>query len=99
MTSRHKSPKERNPSTDGAVLGFVALATTMCDLTGAAAARWCNLLERISWAVIELSWLVLKLGHGLIGSPSVCEGSRVLQLLLHVGPCIWCVLHFLAGRA
>jgi hypothetical protein len=99
MTNQHRNLKERNTSTDRAVLGLLAVATTTCDLTGAAAAQCCNLLNRISWAVFELLRLLLTPGHGLIPAAYFSDSSSLLQLLLHVGPCMCCVLHFLGGRA
>jgi hypothetical protein len=51
-------------------------------------------LDRMAWAAFEVVRLALVLGH----SPLASGGSRILDLVLQVGPWLWCLLHLAAGR-
>jgi hypothetical protein len=98
MTNQYRNPKERNTGNDSAVLGLVALVILASDLNRAPAAQFCNLLDRIGWAAFEVLRLALSLSHWQI-APYVSDGFRLLQPLLHVAPCFWCLLRFVAGQA
>jgi hypothetical protein len=96
MTSKHKIPDNRRPSRHAMIFGWIASAA-VCDPNRAIAAG-CSLLDRAAWAAFELVRLAVLVGHWQT-TPFLSEGSRILDILLQVGPCLWCLLHLAAGRA
>ena len=88
MSSQNTHLNNRQPGE--VVLGMV-LAVAVCNLAGVAE-QWCGLAERMSWAAFEILRFVLL-------SSCSQSGSRLLEVILHVGPWVWCVLHLVAGRA
>jgi hypothetical protein len=93
MTSKHKNINNGRPGTDAMVFVWVA-SIVVCD-PSRAITFGCSLLDRMAWAAFELVRFALLMNH----SPFASEGSRILDLVLQVGPCLWCLLHFAAGRA
>lgn len=96
MTSTHKNPDNRTPGTDAMVLAWLAVVA-VCDPNRVMTVG-CSLLDRVGWVAFGLLRLVLLMGHWQI-TPFFSEGSRILDILLRIGPCIWCLLHLAAGRA
>jgi hypothetical protein len=88
MSSQNTQLYNRKP---GEVVLAMALAAAVCNLDGVTA-QWCSLAERMSWAAFEVLRFVLLTGCSQ-------SGSRLLEVILQLGPWFWCVSHWIAGRA
>jgi len=93
MTSTHTNPDNRRPGQDAMVLAW---AVAVCNPNRAMTVG-CSLLDWMAWAAFDLLRLALLVGHWQI-TPFFSVGSRILDILLQVGPCLWCLLHLAAGR-
>jgi hypothetical protein len=92
MTNQFANFKNARPSKDAMVLAWAA-AVAICDPSSVITAG-CSLLGRMAWAAFEVIRFALVMGH----SPLASEGSKILDLVLQVGPCLWCLLHLAVGR-
>ena len=95
MTSHNKQREKIKPIVEKG-LAFVAV-TAVHDLDQFTTLG-CSPVDRIGWAAFEVLRLVLLIGHWPVGA-YLAEGSRIVLLAMHVGPCLWFLLHFATGRA
>jgi hypothetical protein len=96
MTSNYKVSNNSRPGGDAMV--FVWLASAAIFDTNSVITAGCSLLDRLVWAAFELIRFAVLLGHWQT-TPFFSGGSRILDIVLQVGPCLWCLLHLAAGRA
>jgi hypothetical protein len=96
MKSHYTNSHNRKAGGKEMVLAWVAVVA-VCD-PSRAMALGCGLLDRVGWAAFEMLRLALLMGHWPIAS-DVSEGSKVLEVLLQVGPWLCCLLHLAASRA
>lgn len=94
MTSHHKQRENRKPGR-AIALAWVA-AVAVYDPHGAMTVG-CSLLDRMAWAAFEVLRLLLLVGHWQTTS-YLPVSSRILEILLQVEPCLWCLLHIAVGR-
>jgi len=97
MSSQYTNLHNRKPAADGPIFAVVFAIAVIYQ--NGLAAQWCGLGERIGWAVFQILRLVLLTPFFAKATSHVSEASRLLHVLLQVGPWFCCLLHFVAGRA
>ena len=86
MTGSKTDVRDRKGILKAGACGFVVAASLY--LSGGAAAQGCNLPGKPLWWTLEvLRPAVVAAGWQMVG-PYLCEGSRFLQVLLHISACV-----------
>lgn len=95
MLGQFTSSRKCKSIAAAAIVGFV-LASYFHELDGASA-QWCILLDKTPWVLFEVLRPVVLVADWQAVWAYLFEGSRILELFLQIGACVWPLLCVATG--